>query len=143
MVAMPRSSVDQFAEAVQSRGPRPIPKAQRARTKVVADALWSATKGRSKGAHRTRGGRRLEIMAEPEIIYDRRSGAEVGIQVIARLFDADGTEIPIDPVRRFENPPTEVATPEGQPNKVDPVAAFWSILWDQVEDFPAPEGWYA
>jgi hypothetical protein len=109
---------------------------------TVADAMWSATKARSKGAQRTRDsdGKRLVITRAPEVIRNQ-GGLEVGIEVHVRLFDHDGVEIPIDPVRRFINPPTELATPEGEPNVKDPAVALWTILWDSVDTAPNPEAW--
>lgn len=112
-----------------------------ARSKVAAGAMWDATVHRSKGSQRTVDGRRLVITDEPELIINPE-GRIVGVAFQVRLYDSEsGAEIKIDPVRWIINPPTEIATPEGELNEVDPLGAIWSVLWDSVTDHPNPQHW--
>lgn len=116
------------------------------RARRVCDALVAATGTRSKGSRRTRGRLRLVITSEPELLVNARM-VPVGVQVTVKLYE-NGVEVPVDPVRRFVNPPlmAVVNAPTSDPDGAtefteDPVAALWDVLWDSVTDFPNPDGW--
>lgn len=100
-----------------------------ARSKLVAGADWA------RRPQQTRNGRRLVMSRPPSLLRDA-AGNVVGLDLFVRLYDVEtGAEIPIDPVRRFINPPTI------HEFIVDPVAACWAILWDSVDVAPNPDDW--
>jgi hypothetical protein len=117
------------------------------RAQQVHQALHDSTRAHSKGSQRTRGVHRLVMTSEPGLLYNVRQ-VPVGVQVQVRLFEKD-REVPIDPDRRFVNPPLMTAVTGagsarngGQAELTeDPVAALWDALWDSVTDFPNPAGW--
>jgi hypothetical protein len=104
------------------------------RAELVANAAESATVARSKGSQRTRDGRRLVMTAQP-VLIENLAGKVIGVECRVRLYDEAGVEVPIDPVRRFVNPPTV------HDGVTDPLAALWSILWDSIDVAPAPDAW--
>lgn len=103
-------------------------KAQAARTKLVADAVWLATKTRGNGTQRTRDGHRLVMASEPVMMLSP-AGVEIGVRCQVRLYGRDGAELDIDPTVEVVNPPTIVIDADGV-ETVDPLGALWTALLD-------------
>lgn len=84
-------------------------------------------------------GLRLVVRREPDYILDA-DGEVVGVDAWVQLFDGD-RELPIDPHRRIINPPN-IPRPEGRrATALDPLAAFWQVVWDSVLEIPNESGW--
>lgn len=71
--------------------------------------------------------------AMPELMRDRE-GNVIGIDAMVRAFRA-GSELRIDPHRRFYNPPLM------HDGAVDPLGAYRAMLFDSIEETPHPAGW--
>lgn len=98
-----------------------------ARSKLVADHEWA------RRPQNTRDGRRLVMTRPPKLLII--DGQVKGVEVHVRLYDVDGEEVPIDPVRQFGRPPLR------HEGVLDPAAALWHVLWQQVDDMPNPDAW--
>lgn len=118
--------------------------------KTAVDSVWAGEKAT------TREGKTLVFERKPEFILNKR-GEIVGVDAMVRMFDADGTEIPIDPHRVIVNPPTVPRsgiqeTDTGQKDDLgraivtrkltpDPALAWEEAVWDSVLAAPNPGGW--
>lgn len=85
-------------------------------------------------------GERTLVMDSPPVLYRHgRTDAPGAVHVMVRLYDHDGTEIPIDSHRVVVNPPVTVVRDGVLID--DPVQAFWAALWRSVRASPNPAGW--
>jgi hypothetical protein len=111
-----------------------VTKSRKLTASSKAEAVVNPGNPWARRPQQTRNGRKLVMSHAPELLHDD-AGEVVGVEVRVRLYDVDGVELAIDPVRRFVNPPLVHEGVE------DPTAALWSILWDSVEVAPNPGDW--
>lgn len=122
---------------------------------TAARAAVLAEKPKSGPMAMERNGLTLIFDADPELILNKR-GEVIGVDAMVRAFRA-GSEVKVDPHRICLNPPMLV--PDGTYTEVtiehagrevttlvpgmreDPRQAYVDWLFDNVEQFPNPEGW--
>lgn len=114
-------------------GGRGVTKSRKLTATSKATAVVNPGKPWARRPQQTRNGRKLVMTRAPELLRER--GHVVGVECHVRLYDTDGVELAIDPVRRVINPPLMHEGVE------DPAAALWSVLWDSVEVAPNPGDW--